>query len=321
MIHRNYYTCGFNANSSQCIRTDISDKWSINFDTKVIEKRPLKTFREEVLHSCELIYEEFGKYTPKLNLYFSGGMDSECMLRSFVELGIPVNPIVITHYYSPFADETLNAMRVCNELSVKPLIFDLNLRELYSNKKLYELGIKYQSPRLGMLELLHVMEQISEPSVLADDIQMLHISSDKNLLNINETDFLEWMYEIREDEDGVFYRYECITGIPTISDFFRYTPQSWASMILTEDIKDIIFNYRGKASATSTKNTMMAREFNVLWRQKTGVFFSPQHWEIRNRIKHDLENELYPFSTALITYEKLLQLLGYHYALQNTNTK
>jgi len=307
MLHNNYCRYYYNNKSDQIIRKNLYDKWAPHFNSDI---KNVKTFKKESLHSCELIYDRLREYTPILNLFFSGGMDSECMLRCFNELKIPVNPVVIVHYYIPNSEESRNAFNVCNELKIKPTIFNLNFHEIYSMGKFHELGIKYQTARLGMLELLYVLEKINEPSVLADDIQLVYRSSDRNLLSKVDSNYLEWLYELREDEDGVFYRFEELTGIPLISDFFRYTPESWAAMLLTDNVKDIVFNDRGKASALTTKNTMMSKEFGTRNREKTNVFLCRPHINLRDKLKNELQQELNPSQVIRIEYTKLLGLLG-----------
>ena len=315
MVHEDFSLSYYNNDPTQLIRQDIHDKWEPHFNIAKPVGKLTTTFKQEVLHSCELMYDAFKQYTPKINLFYSGGMDSECMLRCFHQLKIPINPIILVHHHHSDAKETVDALKLCKSLSITPTIFNINLPALYASGKLHELGLRYQTARMGMLELIYVLEHIQSPSILADDIQLVYTCSQANLINRNETDYLQWFYEIREDEDGLYNRYEHLSGIPTIADSFRYTPQSWSAMILTNHIKDIVLNDKGKASSYSTKNAMMSKEFSVPYRDKTNVFVSGHHRGIANRLRDELTPLLLPPTVIRIEYTELLRIFGVDYAV------
>lgn len=314
MIHNDYYRCCFNGDSSQLFRQSPFDKYSIAFSTESKSKK-VRSFKDEVLINCEMIYDSFRKYTPKLNLFFSGGTDSECFLRCLHELKIPVKPIIIKHKHTPNTEETINAQAVCEELSITPIVLTLDLFELYDSGILHDLGLKYQTSRMGQLELIHCLERINEPCITVDDIQMTYQASPKNLLRTHDTTLMQWFYNIREDEDGLYDRYTALTGIPVITDPFKFTPTSWAALILTKDIRDIVLNYRFKSTAYSTKNKMMSREFGVRERVKTSVFVSGVYKTVTNKLYRDLTARLYTPQVIKLEYYALLNLLQVEYAM------
>jgi hypothetical protein len=304
MVDKDYYKCYFNDDSSNIFRTNQWDKWEIYFE----QSSPVyvESFKAETLKACRLMHSALGG--NKINLFFSGGMDSECLLRCFNELDIPVVPIVISHYHEPNAAETLNAWNVCKDLNLKPLVFNLNLIKLFDSGVFHDLGSMYQTTRLGQVELLYVLDQIKAPCILADDIQLVNISRPENLFCKNESFHREWFYEVREDEDGLYDRYEFSTKIPIVADPFRYTKGSWASMISAPEIKNLVTN-KFKASSLSTKNIMMSKEFGVPYRYKTNVFSRGHHYKISRTLKQDLSKNLLPQQIIRIPYKDLLNNL------------
>lgn len=314
MVHNNYYTCYFNNDPSQMLRQSVDDKYCINFSVEPYDRK-IKSFKEETLLTCELIYDRFKPITEKLNLLFSGGMDSECFLKCICELKIPVNPIIIVHKHIPNSPETINAKLVCEKLNLSPTIYHLDLHKIYKSNKFHELGLKYQTARLGQTELLYVIESIAEPIISVDDIQMVRQSSSQNLLRKNETDYTEWFYTIREDQDGLYDRFYRVTGIPVIQDPFKYTPQNWAAMITTHHIKELVKNHQGKASSATTKNKMMSKEFSTPNRIKTNVFEFGIHRGITNKLQRELNYTLFPPQIIKLEYFSLLNKLGVKYAL------
>lgn len=317
MVHDNYYRCYYNGDPKQVVRKDIHDRWEPHFSNDILDGRHVLTFQQETHIACGFIFDKFRKYTKKVNLFFSGGMDSECLLRSFCYLKIPVNPIVLVHVHEPKSNETLNAFAVCKELGLVPTIFKVDLPTLYNSGVLHDLGRKYQTARLGQLELIYVMTKLSIPCILADDIQMVYQSTGEDLLHTDahETKYQQWLYEVREDEDGLYNRYEALTGIPTIADSFRYTPHLWASMILAKDIRQLIAHSAGRVSSYSTKNIMMSKEFSVPNREKTNVFSFGPHFATAKALREDLEQELFPFTIARLPYKQLLTTLGINYEM------
>ena len=307
-VYNDYFQCYYNKDPTQILRKSVDDKWGLHLN--ITGNCKIKSFKEEVLNSCELMYDAFKIYTSKLNLFFSGGMDSECMLRCFTELKIPVNPVIIIHCGEESAPEAQQALRICKELSLVPTIINIDLSKLFGAGVCHDIGEKYRTKELAMVELLYVMEKLQEPSILCDDIQLFYHSSSKNKLSKSETNYQQWFYSIREDHDGVFDRFEYITGIPVFSDTYKFTKESWAAMLMTPVIQDIVLNKRGKASGKSSKNKMMSAEFGAEWREKTAVFSSGNILRITRALHKDL-GELIPVSnTHTIEYFKLLSLLG-----------
>jgi hypothetical protein len=293
----------------------LHDKWGVHFNIIDTENRPIKSFKDELLYSCELMYDDFKKHTPILNVFFSGGTDSECLVRCFHKMKIPINPLIIKHKQWPYASETVIALDVCSELGITPTIFELDLIHLFDVGILHNLALKYQTRFIAMLELLYIMEHITEPTILGDEVKLIYITPQEKLFTREETDHHKWFFYIEEDLDGVYDRFQHLSGIPMIADSFRYTPQSWAAMILTPEMKDMVFNDRVKASGMSTKNIMMSREFGVKYRKKTNVFEDGPYRFIRSQLVNDITPKLFPFGMLYLEYRELLDILDVNYEI------
>jgi hypothetical protein len=314
-VQSNYFQRYYNNDPNHIIRTNIHDKWGIHFDLTNIEKRPVMSFKNELLYSCELMYDEFRKYTPTINVFFSGGTDSECLVRCFHEKNIPINPIIIRHKQIPESKETLTALKICSELNIVPTLIDIDLFHLFNIGALHDIAFKYQTQYIAMHEVLYTMEQLSEPAILGDDFKITYQSPPERMLCRNETDYQQWYFYIEEDLDGIYDRFQFLTGIPMIVDSFKFTPQCWTAMMSTDEIKDIVFNERFKASGTSTKNLMMSREFGVPLRQKTSVFRDGIYVPIAFKLMLDTGCEMLPRRNIHLEYNKLLEILSAHHVV------
>lgn len=309
MIYRDYFKCYFNDDPSHMVRKSIFDIWGIHFDMSNIERRPVKTFKEELVIASELMYDELRKHISYVNVLFSGGTDSECLVRCFHELKIPVKPIIIRHTKAPDYEETAIAFDVCNELNITPVVFDLDLDELYNNNTSIGVVERYQTCAQSMVELLYVMEQLSEPIIVGDEVTLAKRTNNANIMRIDEYKFSEWAFYLKEDLDGTFERFEHITGIPVICNSFKFTPQCWASMLKTDEIVDIVVNDRYKTSSLSTKNLMMSREFGVRLRDKKLIFQDGPYVNLSLNLLTDASVLLYEHMDLYLEYNKLLNIL------------
>ena len=309
ITHNDYLRYVYNGNPSQSSRQNLFDKWDVVIDpTSPIEK--LGTLKEETHKIARLLYDRLKSLTPKINVFFSGGIDSECIVRSFHTQGIPINPIIMIHKHVPNSAETLRAKRVCKELGLIPTLIDINLLDLYTKNILYDLGRKYQSCRLGIIENAYAIELLGEPCIIGDEIQLEYRTGGADLLTTDNVRPNKWYYYIQEDQDGIYDRIARINKFPMICNFFLYTHEGWAALLLAKNIKEIVLKNRGKTSSLTTKNIMMSKEFGVEFREKTSVLVTGQYGNIRNQLRRKLTMDLLPHTIVYLEYTELLRKLG-----------
>jgi hypothetical protein len=95
----------------------------------------VESFEVETKKLCQEIYDMYGK---NLYLAFSGGSDSEFILKNFIELGIPITPVIVS---CPYNQEDIKAgLSYCKKHDLKPEILnygeeflDLALEKIYNN--------------------------------------------------------------------------------------------------------------------------------------------------------------------------------------------
>src|SRR5690606_8012300 len=104
-----------------------------------------------------------------------------------------------------YNNDLSQAMGICNELNIKPTIINLDLIELADSDIFYDIGLKYQSPRIGMHELLYTLEKIEEPAILGDEIRLRFMFSPDKIPSDNS--YQKWYFYLDEDQECVFDRY------------------------------------------------------------------------------------------------------------------
>lgn len=95
------------------------------------------TFKEEARKVCVELYEKYG---DKLFLAFSGGSDSEFILQTFLELNLPITPVIVSCPFNQFDIEAAFAYCKQHNLDPKVLQFGENYQDL-ARRMVYDKGL------------------------------------------------------------------------------------------------------------------------------------------------------------------------------------
>ncbi len=270
-VHNNYHEFGYNNDPTRKTRNnELYARWGIKFNSTPSIGKGVGSLKHEMNEALQLVYETLRTLTPTLNLFFSGGSDSEVVLRALTRLRIPVRPIHMVHTHQPKSIETSYARKICGELGLKPLVIPVNLSELHRTEKLYHIYQKYDCPLLAMMEIGYGLEQLGEPAIVVDELSMRKLNLDQFDLDAKP----EWYYEFKDESTGFLERYSSISGIPVITGIFRYTPGLWYALISSGHVRQMIED-PGKLSAASTKNQLLSYQFGIQHRKKTYLTHNP----------------------------------------------
>lgn len=193
------------------------------------------SWEEEFTIACELLVQNFG---PTFNVFYSGGFDSEILVRTLVKIG--AKPIVHTICFTSGENknETDNSVSVCLELGLTQKLWFHNVQEYIQNKEYLELGVKYSCSQIAYLTVLKYIEKCTDyPCLLGGEIYCQKHA--KPSFSAKPLDY-SWYYIYRENEDAVTYRYSNATGHPVINEIFSYTPELMKAWFELNTIKDIV---------------------------------------------------------------------------------
>lgn len=106
------------------------ESWRI--DLKSCQRKP-KTFHEELVTNAEIIRSLSDR---PIYLMYSGGMDSEYILDIFLNLKIPITPVIIklSNYNTYDVDF---AMQYCEGKSITPIIVDIDFDHFVTSGKFF----------------------------------------------------------------------------------------------------------------------------------------------------------------------------------------
>ncbi len=214
-------------------------------------------WRYEFENAVSKIVENFG---TKLNVFYSGGFDSEILVRTLVKLGVKPFVHTIEFVRGENIDETKNAKVVCEELGLKQTIWKHNVQDYFLNKEYLDLGVKYKCSQMAYLTVLKYIQKCTDYTcLLGGEIYCQKHAVDK--LEAVPTRY-DWYYIYRENEDAVTYRYYIDTGHPVINEVFSYTPSLIKSWFKIPTINSIVTDKTpGKLSLLSSKKQIFKEAY------------------------------------------------------------
>ncbi len=239
--------------------TDRNSKFIVSFKPYNFKEM---CFDDACTEACWEIYEK----CKKLYVAFSGGMDSEYILRKFHSLGIPITPVIVC---CRNRTEELYAFEVCKELKIVPKVIRLTEYEFltYYKKYIYDIfgGAGYNSTQVV------VAKQLAE----ADGATLLvggHlIGEDDECIS---DDFFAWAVDID------YYADYCFTGTNTIY-FYLYSMEIVHAMFPTD--------YTSKTKWQEYKS----RLYGVKYRDKVKAKYSEQTKKVLDEMQKTLTNRNY----------------------------
>jgi hypothetical protein len=164
----------------------------LEFQFKKTIKQPLKSHKEELLENARAIRERFSE---PFDLLFSGGIDSEIILRCHVELKIPINVFIFKYENDYNYHDVRHALRICDELNVNPTVVDFNLQKFFENDA-YDIWKTGYFLKAGTLPHMKMIEYLDNIPVLGLGQPDWSFENKSWQFNLNESDHSQSIYGV-----------------------------------------------------------------------------------------------------------------------------
>jgi hypothetical protein len=216
-------------------------------DIGKIDKDHYRTsnWRAEMYRIAEYVYKDFGK---DVNVMFSGGTDSEIILRAFKHIGVKplVTFIRFTNGYNQRDYE--EATKIINDIGWKLNVVDFDVMEFYNSGAAKELSTITQCRQIAYLVIWQNILKLQLPSVMGGELVFQkHIAKE-----------CKWYYFLRESEDGGSIRFSLKHNIPLVVEWFTYTPEAVAFYFEHPILQNLIStSNHHKLSNVSIKNKIL----------------------------------------------------------------
>lgn len=206
-------------------------------------------FVQELYRTAELVTEDFGK---DVTVMFSGGTDSEIVLRSLKHIGAKPNIFFIKFKDDYNAHDYNEAIKIIEDLNLKLNVIEFDVIDFYKSGQAFEFSKEIQCRQLAYLVVLHNILKLNSPSIMGGELFL------QRQTNTNGS---KWHYTFRENEDGAAIRFSLKYNIPLVNEYFSYTPELMAYYIEHPIIQSLVSDrYNYKLSSVSTKNKVL-REY------------------------------------------------------------
>jgi hypothetical protein len=205
--------------------------------------QPVKSYYEELLENGRAIYELFNE---PLSLLFSGGVDSEVVLRVYLDLKIPIKVYIFKYKNNYNIIEFTHAVAECEKLNVTPIIIDFDLEKFFENEA-YDFMLKTYAMGPGWLPHMKMTEFVDGIPIIGSGEPYFRRTSR------DWTTSHPWVYQIDEHSHH-WAVYHTVIGRKTITDWYEYSPELLVSFSKLPYVQNLINDrIRGKLSTETSK--------------------------------------------------------------------
>ena len=205
---------------------------------------PVRSFKEELIIAAKSTMEYYPNTRP--TILFSGGADSELVLRSYLEIGANPKVCIIRYENDYNIYDVSYAITICSLLNVDYSIIDFNLKKFYENdaEKISELAQIDRPRALPQCKFMDLVDGL--PIMGSGDLTGVRTNSDYTTKGT-------WLIRCWEYDIG-WSKYLRQTNRQGIAEWLKWTPGLILSYMrlkwftrLTND------EYYGKLGFNSTK--------------------------------------------------------------------
>lgn len=207
-------------------------------------RSPVRSFKEELCAAAASTLDHYAGLKPCI--FFSGGVDSELILRSYVNIGANPEVYIVRYENNLNIYDVSFAVVVCEQLGVKYKIVDFNLLSFYENDA----------------EQISEIAQIDRPRMLP---HLKFTDCADGLIIVGHSD-IAWQrphddYSVKTEWDAIDFehdlgcdKYNMAVGRQAIYQWWKWTPGLVLSYIRLEWFQNLINDMiPGKLGINSSK--------------------------------------------------------------------
>jgi hypothetical protein len=205
------------------------------------------SYQNEQKRTADLIYQDFGS---DFVVMFSGGTDSEIVIRSFLSIGVQPRCVFIRFNNDYNLEDYLIAEQITTNLGLKLEVFDFDVIDFYRSGHAAEFAAELQCRQIAYLTVYHAIRKLGLPAVMGGEMLL------RRTIPSNRES--EWYYTFRENEDASAMRFSLKYNIPLVNEWFSYTPEMMVYYLEHPGIQWLVStkgNY--KLGSVSTKNQIL----------------------------------------------------------------
>lgn len=240
-------------------RTNPYEKFTVKVGRIDMDRYMHSNWVEEQYRTAKIVSNEYGK---DFVVMFSGGTDSEIVLRSFLKIGVTPQIVFIKFKNDYNLGDYDEAVRVANELNVKLIVIDFDIIDFFKSGEAREFATELQCRQIAYLVVYHHIKLLGVPAVMGGEMMFQRKAA---------IDFAKWYFCFRENQDGSAIRFSLRYNLPLVNEWFSYTPEMMGYYLHHPKIRWLLTEkYNYKLASFSTKNDVLIEYMpELLQREKT----------------------------------------------------
>jgi len=226
-------------------REQVTDKFKVSVGAIDKDHYATSNWVQEQYRTADIIRREYGK---DFVVMFSGGTDSEIVLRAFKHIGVTPRVVFIKFNNDYNHGDMVYAIQIANSMDLKLEIIPFDIINFYRSGLAAELATELQCSQMAYLSVYYHVAKLCLPAVMGGEMLMKRIT---------KPNFSEWSYCFRENEDASAMRFSHKYGIPLVNEWFSYTPEMMGYYLEHPVIKSMLTENNYKLTSVSTKNSVL----------------------------------------------------------------
>lgn len=191
--------------------------------------RSALSFREECVRVATLLGVQANGRRPTVLL--SGGLDSEVVVKAFIESGVPFDVFTFEYDNGLNIHELKNAQRFCEQHKLKMNRYQINMPKFLRSAEAEELFMRSYAQHFAVLPHMKLMSYVNS-------IGGFPILGNGEVLL--EQDQGAWKY-LELEYDLAWYRHCINAKIPAACGFFQHTAEIQLSALQYHRLTDVVY--------------------------------------------------------------------------------
>ncbi len=261
LTDQNHFKFGYN-NRFFNFREKSTDQWCVSYGR--CHREPL-SFKEECIETAKKI--ETATKLP-IWLLFSGGADSEVVLRSFLMAKVAFKIAIMRFKFDLNLHDISIAVKICEQLGLKYYFFDLDLMDFWHTSLL-----DYTEPTYCITPLLAphmwLIDQLDGYPVLGSGECLLVKDRPHDYTpGVSPYEVSQWQL-FEKEKIAAWYRHLMHRNREGCAGFFQYTPEILLSYLRDPFVENLTScKIIGKLSSVSSKLKIYQQYFDIENKEK-----------------------------------------------------
>jgi hypothetical protein len=264
-------------------RRDRAQSWTVAYGRAT---RAVGDWRSECVATARMLRETTGQ---DLWVLFSGGIDSEVVLQSFLFAGIPVQAAITRFGNDLNRHDIVHAIAFCEAHQLRYRLVDLDIERFFDSGLAYDYAARSRCVQPQLLHTMWTMDQLEGYPILGSGECYL----ERRAAAPGEADATAsgGIWEMHEKERiAAWYRHLIARGCAGCAGFFQFNPENMLAFLRDGAVAALCDDrFPGLDATTRIKAAIYRRHFLLAPRPKYSGFENVMHLD--DALRPELERD------------------------------